>query len=57
MKTKVILFIAISAIACLSFGFSTQAENNETQNYNTSDRIEAKSSAEPIGGFVSEDRF
>jgi len=54
MKTKIILVIAISAIATLSFSFATvnKADKNLTEQPN----LEAKHT-EPIGGFVSEDKF
>jgi len=52
MKTKIIIFLAVSAVLTLSFTFASvkispevkKTETNQTQN-------------EPVGGFVSEDKF
>lgn len=54
MKTKIILFIVISAIATISFSFSS---TNKTKKILLEQpNLEIKST-EPIGGFVSEDKF
>lgn len=54
MKTKIILIIAISAIATLSFSFSftDQKVKAVVQHENTN-----INGSEPLGGFVSEDKF
>jgi hypothetical protein len=53
MKTRIIIFIGISAIATLSFSFASSTK----QNTNKVTPIENKSKTEPIGGFLSEDKF
>jgi len=52
MKTKIILLIAVSAIATLSFSFSSTNSGDKVIN-ETPNVVEN----EPIGGFVSEDKF
>ena len=52
MKTKVIILIALTAIATLSFTFAKvkKGESKETQATHTP-------SNEPVGGFASEDKI
>jgi hypothetical protein len=53
MKTRILLFLAISAILTLSFTFisvnSSKKVNAIEQTDNTSE--------EPVGGFISEDKL
>lgn len=54
MKTKIIIFLAISAVVTLSFTFSTV---NNTSKKSKEAVTEKQVSNEPVGGFVSEDKF
>lgn len=51
MKTKIIIFLAVSAVVTLSFTFASvkKSEVKESQARETK--------SEPAGGFVSEDKF
>lgn len=53
MKTRLLLIIAISAIATLSFSFSLTNKAETPQR----EAASSKSQTEPIGGFLSEDKF
>jgi hypothetical protein len=53
MKTKVICFLVISAIATLSFSFTSVKSVEKSEAKSTTQR----SNSEPAGGFVSEDKF
>lgn len=54
MKTKTIIFLAISAIALFSFTF---ASVKESSNKTTQESVSQVKAEEPAGGFVSEDKF
>ena len=54
MKTRIITLLAISAIATLSFTFKT---GNKAPKKAAKQTTEQKEANEPIGGFVSEDKF
>ena len=54
MKTRIIVLLAIAAVATLSFTFKASTKTNKTIAKQTS---EQKQSNEPLGGFVSEDKF
>lgn len=54
MKTKVIIFLAISAVVTLSFTFSSV---NNTNKKSKAVVAEKQINNEPTGGFVSEDKF
>lgn len=54
MKTKVIVFLAISAIATLSFTF---ASTSKPAKKSTKVVESGQSNNEPAGGFVVEDKF
>lgn len=54
MKTRIIFFLAISAITTLSFTFASSV--------NTTSKAEAEQntkdiSSEPVGGFMAEDKI
>ena len=53
MKTKIIVLLVISAVATLSFTFKAANKVNKTAKQNS----QQKQSNEPLGGFVSEDKF
>ena len=58
MKTRIIILLAISAVATLSFTFKTgnkavkKASNHIVQQKQANEPL-----GEPLGGFVSEDKF
>lgn len=54
MKTKTIILLAISAVALFSFTF---ASVKESANKPVQEPVSQAQSNEPIGGFVSEDKF
>ena len=54
MKTRIIVLLAISAVATLSFTFKAATKGNKTT---TKQSSQQKQSNEPLGGFVSEDKF
>jgi hypothetical protein len=55
MKTKIIFFLAISAVVTLSFTFvSVNANKKQNQTENTGNK---NTSEEPIGGFLAEDNL
>ena len=54
MKTRIIVLLAISAIATLSFTFKASNKVNKKASAQTAQQ---KQSNEPLGGFVSEDKF
>lgn len=54
MKTKVIILLALSAIATLSFTFSSV---NKSVKGSKDVTTENQAQNEPAGGFVSEDKF
>lgn len=49
MKTKTLILLAIVAVATLSFTFASKRSEPKVETATTSN--------EPIGGFVSEDKF
>ena len=53
MKTKIILFLALSAIVTLSFTFASVKTDKKAKVEPTSQNI----SSEPVGGFISEDKL
>ena len=53
MKTKIIIFLAISAIATLSFTFAT----SDKAVSKSKEGATKEAGSEPAGGFVSEDKF
>ncbi len=53
MKTRITLFIAISAIITLSFTVIKVKSPNKTETPTTATSI----SQEPIGGFISEEKL
>lgn len=53
MKTRIILFLAISAIITLSFTFATVTASKQPK---TESPVE-RTSNEPVGGFVAEDQL
>jgi flagellar basal body-associated protein FliL len=54
MKTRIIVLLAITAVATLSFTFKeTTKENKPAAKQST----QQKQAVEPLGGFVSEDKF
>ncbi len=55
MKTRIILSLAIVAVATLSFTFKTGTKVNKKSS--TAQTTQQKQANEPIGGFVSEDKF
>jgi len=53
MKTKVILLLAFAAIITISFTFSSATKpEKKAESVSTH-----QDNAEPVGGFVSEDKF
>jgi hypothetical protein len=53
MKTRIVLFLAISAIVTLSFTFgSVKADKKAKAEQSTKD-----TSTEPVGGFIAEDKI
>lgn len=54
MKTKIIVFLAVSAIITLSFTFSSV---NKADKKSKEVVTEKQVSNEPTGGFASEDKF
>ncbi|MEK6780443.1 MAG: hypothetical protein AABY93_01975 [Bacteroidota bacterium] len=54
MKTKIIVLLAISSIATLSFAFKAGHKVNNKQ---VKQSAQENKSNEPLGGFVSEDKF
>lgn len=54
MKTRIIVLLAISAVATLSFTFKT---GNKAPKKNVTQTTQQKQANEPLGGFVSEDKF
>ncbi len=54
MKTKVVIFLAVSAILTLSFTFSSV---NKADKKAKEVVAEKQVNNEPVGGFVSEDKF
>ena len=53
MKTRIIILLGISAIATLSFTFASVTREQKEARIETS----AKTNSEPIGGFLSQDKF
>jgi hypothetical protein len=53
MKTRTIIFIAISAMGTLSFTFASIKKEVKPK----VEIIQNKSTSEPVGGFLSEDKF
>lgn len=54
MKTKIILVLIICAIATISFSFTS---SNNAENVLAEQPTSVAESTEPLGGFVSEDKF
>ncbi len=54
MKTRIIILLAISAVATLSFTFKATTKANKPA---AKQGTQQKQSNEPLGGFVSEDKF
>jgi hypothetical protein len=54
MKTRIILFLAVSAVATLSFTFVSVNVNKHAQ---TENAVDKNTSDEPIGGFLAEDNL
>ena len=54
MKTRIIVLLAISAVATLSFTFKA---GNKVNKKASSQTAQQKQANEPLGGFVSEDKF
>jgi len=54
MKTKIIFFLAITAIITLSFTFASVHKADKKSKEVVAEK---QVSNEPIGGFVSEDKF
>jgi hypothetical protein len=54
MKTRIIVLLAISAVATLSFTFKA---GNKANKKASSQTAQQKQVNEPLGGFVSEDKF
>jgi len=54
MKTRIVVLLAISALATLSFTFKTSTKTGKKP---ASQTAQQKQNNEPIGGFVSEDKF
>ncbi len=54
MKTRIIILLAISAVATLSFTFKT---GNKAPKKAINHTAQQKQTNEPLGGFVSEDKF
>jgi hypothetical protein len=56
MKTRIIILLAISAIATLSFTFKAGTKSTGKPTKQTAQQTKTESN-EPLGGFVSEDKF
>jgi hypothetical protein len=54
MKTRIIILLAISAVATLSFTFKA---NTKPSKSTAQQSAQQKQAEEPLGGFVSEDKF
>ncbi|MBK5277570.1 MAG: hypothetical protein JJE09_01785 [Bacteroidia bacterium] len=54
MKTRIIVLLAISAVITLSFTFKAATKMNKPSAKQTTQQMHAD---EPLGGFVSEDKF
>ena len=54
MKTKVVIFLAVSAIITLSFTFSSVSKADKKAKAATAEK---QATNEPAGGFVSEDKY
>jgi len=54
MKTKVVIFLAVSAIVTLSFTFASVHKADKKSKEVVAEK---QVSNEPVGGFVSEDKF
>ncbi|MBL7856914.1 MAG: hypothetical protein JNM57_04430 [Cyclobacteriaceae bacterium] len=52
--TKILFFIAVSAIVTLSFTFSASTKQNKAI---VAEKSAVNDTNEPLGGFVSEDKF
>lgn len=56
MKTRIIVFLGISAIATLSFTFVSVTKEEKAKVSETTSVVQSHNN-EPIGGFLSEDKF
>ena len=54
MKARIIILLAISAVATLSFTFKSSSKVDKKAVTHTAQQKHAN---EPLGGFVSEDKF
>lgn len=54
MKTRIIILLAVSAVVTLSFTFKS---GNKVNKKAAKQVEQQKNSNEPLGGFVSEDKF
>ena len=54
MKTRIIILLAISAVATLSFTFKVTTKPSKSTSQQSAQQ---KQTEEPLGGFVSEDKF
>ncbi len=57
MKTKALILIAFAAIITLSFSFAASTGPKKTTGKITETTSISQSTEEPLGGFISEDKF